>query len=166
MLGIFWPATNLLESDVRSCCTDELKNWVLDWFAALIYLWVSIEENQSTDCTILGESVLLGVRPWWLDRRGKHLHGTRRFHALKFAPWAVDCSQGDYCLLFPTKLHWPSWELGTQVQVPRIVVRQRGGCLLGTSINNSLLQSPVVHTVFSSLSPLLPTSLRKYFLGK
>lgn len=80
----------------RLYCTDKLKNWVLDLLAAWIYLWVSIVENQSTDCTILGKSLLLGVRPWQLHGRGnqrsnfvQYLCGSRRVHALKSALQAV-----------------------------------------------------------------------------
>lgn len=74
----------------RLCYTDKLKNWVLDLLAAWIYPWVSIVENQSTDCTILGESLLLGVGPWWLHGMGnqrsifvQYLRGTRKGHVLK-----------------------------------------------------------------------------------
>lgn len=49
----------------------------------------------------------------------------------------LDHTQGGYCLLIPSKLHWPSWELGTQGRVASTWVGQREKCpklehLLGT----------------------------------
>ena len=89
-LQTYWNQTS------RLCYTDKPKNGVLGLLATRIYVWVSIVENQSTDCTILGESLLLEVRLWWLHGRGnqrsnfvQYLRWTRRVCVAKSALQAM-----------------------------------------------------------------------------